>query len=233
MTDKITNFYETMPKKYLKKYVNPAYDKHLLKVPYRLLVIGSSGSGKTLSVIEIIKRMDKTFNMIVLCVKDVDEPLYQYLISKLPSEQVHIVECADGSTQNIPKVQEFQQFNGQILIIFDDLVLERQQHVIEEYFVRGRKMGGGITSIYLTQSYYRTPKVIRLNCNYLIIKKLASERDLNMIFNECSLGVDKKTLMNLYKDATSEKTSFLLVDLDAPSNKRFRKNFLGVYELDN
>jgi hypothetical protein len=49
---------------------------------------------------------------------------------------------------------------------------------------------------------------------------------------EYSLGVEKKVLLKLYENATTaNKQDFLLVDLDAEPQDRFRKNFNDIYDL--
>lgn len=238
--DDLTNFYEELPKKYKKEYYNPSYNKHLMKIPFRALIVGSSGSGKTQLVFELIKRMKGTFNKIILCVKNKSEPLYEWLADSLDKDQLEIYEGAE----NVPNVDDYdskskitpfgvvENPNGpeQILAIFDDLVLDKNQDRITQFFIRGRKISGGISCCYLTQSYYQTPKIIRLNCNYLFIKKLSSERDLNLILSEIALGVSKEKLMQIYKEATDEKLNFLMVDVDAPADKRFRINFLNIID---
>lgn len=240
-SDELTNFYDELPKKYKKSYHNPSFKKHLMKVPFRALIVGSSGSGKTQLVFELIKRMQGTFNKIILCVKNKSEPLYEWLADSLDKDQLEIYEGAD----QVPNVDDYDTTpketpygkveknpNGpeQILAIFDDLVLDRNQDRIIQFFIRGRKISGGISCCYLTQSYYETPKIIRLNCNYLFIKKLSSERDLSLILSEISLGVSKEKLMQIYKQATSEKLDFLMVDVDADGGKRFRVNFLNIID---
>jgi hypothetical protein len=119
----------------------------------------------------------------------------------------------------------------QVLMIFDDLVNMKNQAPIIEYFIRGRKLAGGISLIYLTQSYFLTPKTIRVNCDYVILKKLNSTKDLTYILREYNLGVDKKTLLKLYSEATRESSDFLLIDLQGPPTERFRHNFLDIFEL--
>lgn len=229
--DKLTNFYDELPKKYQKKYHNPSYQNHLMQIPFRALIVGSSGSGKTQLVFEIIKRMKGTFNKIILCVKNKSEPLYEWLSDTLSKEQLQIYEGAE-SVPDVDKFDTKDDPNGpeQILAIFDDLVLDKNQDKITQFFIRGRKISGGISCCYLTQSYYQTPKIIRLNCNYLFIKKLSSERDLSLILSEIALGVSKEKLMRIYKTATSEKLNFLMVDVDAPGEKRFRVNFLDIID---
>jgi hypothetical protein len=224
--NELTNFYDKLPKRYKREYHNPSFKKHLMKIPFRALIVGASGSGKTQLVFEMIKRMKNTFNKIILCVKNKSEPLYEWLEDSLTEDQLEIYEGAE----NIPDVDQYDSKDcpEQILAIFDDLVLDKQQEKITQFFIRGRKISGGISCAYLTQSYYQTPKIIRLNCNYLFIKKLSSERDLNLILSEVALGVSKDTLMDIYKRATNEKLNFLMVDIDAPSESRFRINFLKI-----
>ena len=41
------NFYKVIPKELLLQANNPNYDKHKIKIPFRMLICGSSGSYKT------------------------------------------------------------------------------------------------------------------------------------------------------------------------------------------
>ena len=67
----------------------------------------------------------------------------------------------------IPPINELKTCN-QTLIIFDDMVTYLKKHpIISEYFIRGRKKSASL--IFLSQSYYNTPKIIRQNINYCII----------------------------------------------------------------
>lgn len=229
-----TNFYKVIPKKLLPKYHNPQYEKtHLFKIPMRTLIVGGSGSGKTTLVLEIIKRMNDTFSLIILVCKNAQEPLYIYLKSKIPEEQLLIVEYQDK--EQIPDLEYLdKKYKGeQILTIFDDLILEKDQSIIEQYFNRGRKIAGGISILYLTQNYFKTSKHIRINCNYIILKKLQSTRDLNIILSDFNLGVDRKELLEIYKYSTDTQLSFLLIDIDAKPEDRFLKNFSEKLKIEN
>ena len=57
-------------------------------------------------------------------------------------------------------------------------------------------------------------------------------KNLVLISRECSLDIPKKTLVELYEDATKDKMGFLLMDMDAEKDKRFRKNFTEYYEIE-
>ena len=70
--------------------------------------------------------------------------------------------------------------------------------------------------IYLSQSFYKTPKDIRLNCSHYCLYEFPSSREANRISSE--MGVDKE----IYKAATKKPFSFLYVD---KPKKRIAKNF--------
>lgn len=221
--NKIKNMYEVIPKNLIQESWNPKYKNHLLKLSgggFRMIIVGASGSGKTNVALEIIRRMSDTYQNIYIICKDTSEPLYQFLKMNI-MEGLHLLEGID----KIPKLDDIDM-SGQSLIIFDDLVLEKNQKPIEEFFIRGRKKK--CSMMYLTQSFFKTPKTIRVNCNYVIIKKLANNRDLNLILSEYNLGLKKDTLYSIYKYCTDNPMDFMLIDIDAPEEDKFRHNFLEI-----
>jgi hypothetical protein len=112
----------------------------------------------------------------------------------------------------------------------DDLVNEKNQKQICDYFIRARKKNASL--IYISQSYYAVPKMIRNNLTYLLIKQVSSMKNLVMISREYDLGMEKKQLTAMYNDATKEKQDFLLIDIDAPKPEKYRKGFNDYYEIE-
>lgn len=224
----LLDWYKKIPSKYLTKSHNPNYNVHGIKVPFRMLIIGSSGSGKTQTLLNLIHNMGNTFNDIYIITKNKQEPLYEYLEDKLGKQGLTVVEGID----NAPDLDKDIDKKDQTLIIMDDLVLERNQRHLEEFFLRARKQNCSL--VYISQSYFAVPQMIRKNLTYLVIKQLANLPDLFRILREYSLGVDKKQLMKIYEDSTKDnKQDFLLVDLDAEPKDRFRKNFNDVYDISD
>lgn len=214
----VSNFYDIMPADFKKEYHNPNYANHGIKIPFRMLIVGSSGSGKTNTLLELIKRMNNTFEDIIICCKAKCEPLYEFLASKIP---IKFYENGE-----IPDINDFKTGTKQTLIVFDDLVLMKDQSRIAEFFIRSRKYN--MSCIYLSQSYYKTPKVIRININYLILKKLPSTRDLRMVLGENSIGLNLKELTLIYQNIIkNNKFDFLLFDLD---KSELRHNFLQLLQ---
>jgi hypothetical protein len=220
----IKDWYKEMPKKYLLKQHNPNYNKHGIKLPFRMLICGNSGAGKTQTLLNIIYNMGSTFQNIFIITKNKDEPLYNFIEDKMGSQGLQILEGI-ASAPNLDDMDKDEQ----TLIVMDDLVLEKNQSALEEYFIRARKLNCSL--IYISQSYYRVPKVIRQNLNYMIIKQLSSLKDLYRIMSEYSLGVEKEQLAQMYNDATRTKQDFLLIDMDTDPVNRFRKNFNDIYEI--
>lgn len=216
------NFYEVLPKQLKKK---PKFDKNTnMSIPFRLICVGSSGAGKTNWILNLIKLQSGTFERIIVFTKNKSEPLYQYLEMKLPSDQFEIYE----GIENIPDVDTFKESKEAILCIFDDLMLEKNQKIIEEYFIRGRKVAGGISCCYLSQSFVKIPMTIRRNVSYVILKKISSMKDITMILKNYSLECSREAIINMYNKATAKQTDFLLVDLDADTENRFRHNFKQI-----
>ena len=71
---------------------------------------------------------------------------------------------------------------NQNVVIFDDYVCEKIQNDIINYFIQGRHKNCGV--IYLSQSYYKTPKDIRINCSSYIIFESSTKRENEAICNE-------------------------------------------------
>jgi len=225
MTSNMTNWYNVKDvKKHITKYSNPKYKDVRIAHPHRTLIIGGSGSGKTTCLMEMIKKMPDTYDIIILCVRSADEPLYKYLISKCGGS---IMVYEDGSFPSINDVKSVSK-NRQVLMVFDDLVLLKDQSFISEMFIRGRKIGGGISMVYLTQSYYKCPKTVRINCSNIILKKLSSNRDMKMILREYDIDKSEKEMIDMYKKATSNQLDSLVIRLDEPYDSpwKFTKNFL-------
>lgn len=215
-----TNYYEKIKNK--DKIVNPEYGKqHYFKLPSRMILVGASGSGKTNTLLNILERMPNTFVKVILCCKNVDEPLYNLLKQSL-KDKLEIftgnipLTTSTGRTSkktqpNVPLIKDIAEKDDQgyrpVLMVFDDLCLEENQQRIEDVFIRGRKLG--ITPLYLTQSYYKSPKAVRLNSNYIILKRNIQQRDLVCILKTSNLPIKINELVKMYRDATREMVNFL------------------------
>ena len=118
-----------------------------------------------------------------------------------------------------------------VLIIFDDMVADminnkKLDSVITELFIRGRKLN--ISIVFITQSYFKVPKGVRLNSTYFFIMKIPNKRELQQIALNHSSDIDFKGFMKIYKKYTAKPYSFLINDTTLPSDDplSFRQNLL-------
>jgi len=226
----VTNFYKELPKALVPSYHNPNYDKIKIKHPMIAGIYGGSGSMKTNTLMNILKKMPNTWEKIIICVKTASEPFYIWLQSKIPPAQLEIYEHGI-----VPEIEKYKDCDQQALIIFDDLVSMKNQTPIENWFLRGRKAfgGKGCSMIYISQSYFRTPKFIRIQQNYIFLKRLTSARDLNIVINDFGMMGDKKKIIAAYKKTVDEsKESFFLIRVEGDVGERFSRNFLDFFDLD-
>ena len=222
------------------EYTNENKIEHNLKWPYipdhsyRILIIGGSGSGKTNALLNLINNQPD-IDKIYLYAKDPYEAKYQYLINI--REKVGLDHFDDHKAfmeysidmQDVYK--NIEDYNPgkkrKVLIVFDDMINNKNlDSIVTELFIRGRKLN--ISIVFITQSYFKVPKDVRLNSTYFFIMKIANKRELQQIALNHSSDIEFKDFMKIYKKCTKEPYSLLVNDTTLSSDDplSFRKNLL-------
>lgn len=217
---------EKLPERYLKKSHNPNFDIHHITIPFRAVILGNSGSGKTQTLLNILYNMPNTFEKIYIITKDKKEPLYEYVEDKYKKQGVEVLE----GVENLPDLSKFDE-DTQTLVVLDDMVNEPEKKLqpVCDFYIRCRKKGCSI--IFISHSWYKMPKLMRLQLSHLFIKQLSSMRDLKMIMNDFSYSMDKKFIKEVYEYCTKDKKDFLLIDINADPDEKFRHNFNDIIEI--
>ena len=124
---------------------------------------------------------------------------------------------------------------NKILIVFDDMIADMIQNkklnlIVTELFIRGRKLN--ISLVFITKSYFKVPKYVRLNTTHSFITKILSKRELQQIAINHSSDIRTGEFVNIYKKRTAEPHSFFVNDTTLASNYplRFRKNLFSIYK---
>ena len=207
--------------------------------PYRILIIGGSGSGKTNALLNLINNQPDIDN-IYLYARYPYETKYQYLINK--REKVGLNHFDDTKAfmeysidmQDVYKnIEDYNPIKKRkILIVFDDMIADminnkKLNPVVTELFIRGRKLN--ISIVFIMQSYFKVPKDVRLNFTHFFVLKIPNKRELQQIALNHSSDIDFIDFMKIYKKCTAKPYSFLVNDTTLPSDDplRFRKNLLG------
>ncbi|GET54201.1 hypothetical protein RIR_jg31759.t3 [Rhizophagus irregularis DAOM 181602=DAOM 197198] len=123
--------------------------------PFRLAVAGSSDSGKTTMIINLLmgdKKAKEDGERYILFVRDF------FKEEEIPFTAV--------SHSEIPNVKDFNSTQATV-VIFEDLMdaPKKTQDLITGFFTHGRHKN--ISCIYVAQRFFTIPKAIRENVNYI------------------------------------------------------------------
>ena len=71
--------------------------------------------------------------------------------------------------------------NRKVLIVFDDVIADtidnkKLNPILTELFIRGRKLN--VSIVFITQSYLKVLKDVRLNSTHFFIMKIPNKREL-------------------------------------------------------
>ena len=139
--------------------------------PYKILIIGGSGSGITNVLLNLIKEQDD-IDKIYLYAKDLTEAKYEFLIKKHEdfgikhlNDSNAFIECSNTMDEIHENIDEYNpNRERKILIVFDDMIADIMtnknfQAIIKELFIRCRKLN--ISLGFITKSYFSVPKDVR------------------------------------------------------------------------
>ena len=120
-----------------------------------------------------------------------------------------------------------------ILMVFDDVIADMINNkelnsIVTELFIRGRK--SNISFVFITQSYFKVLKDVRLNSTHFFVMKIPNKRELQQISLNHSSDINSKDFIKIYKKCTAEPYSFLVNDamLASDNRLRFRKNLFNI-----
>ena len=120
-----------------------------------------------------------------------------------------------------------------ILIAFDDMIAnminnKKLNSLVTKLFIRGTKLN--ISFVFITQSYFKVPKDVRLNTTQFFISKILNKRDLQQIVINHSSDISTKDFINIYRKYTAEPYWFLVNDTTLASDNplRFRKTLFNI-----
>ena len=124
------------------------------------------------------------------------------------------------------------------MIVFDDMIADiihntKLNSIVTELFIRRRKLN--ISLVFITQSYFKVPKDVRLNITHVFIMKIANKRELQQIAINHSSDISTKDFDNIYRECTAELYSFFVNDTTLVLNNplRFRRNLFGIYNKNH
>ena len=97
------------------------------------------------------------------------------------------------------------------ILVFDDMIADmihnkKLNSIVTKLFIRGRKLN--ISLVFITQSYFKVRKDVRLNTSHVFIAKIPNKRELQQIAINHSSDINTKDFANIYRKCTSEPYFF-------------------------
>ena len=142
---------------------------YILNHPYRILIVGGSGSGKTNALLNLINNQP---NIDQRPIKDPYELKYQYLINKREkvgskhfNDPKAFIELSNDLQDVYTPIEHYNpNKKRKILIVFDDMIADLINNktfnsVLTEFFIRVRKLN--ISIVFITKSYFKVRKNVR------------------------------------------------------------------------
>ena len=156
-------------------------------------------------------------------IDDIAKTMHELIELGLADGELSSIEGEFHTTgDKIPDPQEIDR-SIRNLIIFDDIMNDKQQTPAENYYTRGRS--ASCDCIYLSQNYTKLPlHTIRSNSNFMVFFKsppLVVEQ-LHRNFSSVDMTIDE--WRNFCKTAWNKKYGFIVIDLsrDFESGNKYR-----------
>ena len=221
--------------------------KHLPPLPLRTVVLGPSGTGKTVVLVSLLlEQFRGTFSRIFVFSPSIWcdytwRPVIEYSARELgvdqQSEPTFFDEWDDAALQKIidqqMKVTEFCKANKhrtlhQVIILVDDFadrpeLLHKSGGVLDMLFARGRH--AMISAVVSSQKLRALSTMVRVNATSWLCFKLRNQKELQALLEELSAIHPVPVLLEMYRRATAEKYSFWFINLLAPPEEMFWVRF--------
>ena len=171
------------------------------------------------------------WDTVTLVAKTLEEPLYRYWEDRMRHQQVHRklkwFKVSDDLA-DLPPVDTYDPRRLFNLVVVDDMLLEGKEKLapLMDFYTRSRKYG--IFLVFLSQSYFKTPKYARDNTSYLILLGDLGAREARRICTElASRLADTDKVVEIYNHAVRSSIDWFLFDRMEKQRVgiKYRKNF--------
>ena len=94
-------------------------------------------------------------------------------------------------------------------MIADVINNKKLNPIVSELFITGGKLN--ISIVFITKSYFKVPKGVRLNSTHFFIMKIPNKKELQQIALNHSQDIDFKDFIKIHKKYSVEPYSFWLM----------------------
>lgn len=197
--------------------------------PFRCIIIGASGSGKTNVLMNLIQ-LYLNFNTLTVFARHLDNDQYQDLmdiVEQTEKDRKETFAFFSDDLSELPAVNDFSRENANLVVFDDWAALEQHEHKpINDYFIRGRHKNMSV--LYLSQSYKALPAKARKQANFFCLFNGMTEDDRKDFHSDWIHNMPFKEFDKIYKEITQKPHGFMVVDEQRP-NLHIREGFDKIY----
>lgn len=191
-------------------------DKISFITPTTIGVFGPSQSGKTTFVIDLLQHKQKLFSV---------PPKWLLLCYNIWQEGYDKMKLLDASELEInfhlglPTAEQIEQLTEKRqpgIIILDDLMSQAVKDPYTENLFTTISHHLNVTVIYLAQNVYcqgKHARTMSLNMHYIVLFKNLRDSHQIQCLGRQIYPQQNRNFMEVYKDATKDRYSYLIIDL--------------------
>ena len=198
-----------------------------------MMIVGKPGSSKTTLLLNLICKRGKNYN------KKFDR-VYLFspslcTIEDCPFEDLPEEQKYDELSVDIMEevLEDIRDSGEKVLFIMDDVVndmkKERRLEILLSKVLMNRRhqcgSGGSLSVWVTTQVYNKVPAPVRKCASHLVLYETKNRMELDSMFNEVIVGLNKMEWYQLCKYVWDKKFNFLYIDSTKSFNNMYHKNF--------
>lgn len=220
--------------------IDPLLPRH----PFRMLICGASGTGKSNLALQILYKPLVVYDRLYVFSSMIDQPKYKFLKRHLDLlDEMVAKECDikqktimtwETELEKIENLMDVLDTDFKNLVVIDDYACQpdkKVQKIIDNLFTRIRHKNTSI--MMLSQLMYRDPcsRAVRNNLSHVILYNNYNATEVQLLSREYGSDLPRMQFKKLYNYILSEKYAFMLIDNTATDRRmRYRRNFDGVYK---
>ena len=188
---------------YIEKNDNEYINKNCFvpQHPSNTVILGPTGCSKTNLLFNVLT-LNPVYEKIYIITKQ-PEDKYTFLLNKFKSDVKIFYQNDEYDLDDLTDGKKL------VCVIFDDLI--KDNNYINKWFVRSRKKN--CSNFFLSHSYFKISKTLRLNIHYLILFKIPKNQ-LSKIYIDQAINIEKGKFYKIVYDLNRYEN--VLVDLNNP-----------------
>ena len=223
----------------------PLHEDHIVpKHPFRMVLSGASGSGKTNLLLHLLTTGDiyKNYFDVIIIISPTAGKLddsYAALAEGNPKSVIRIVNDLDPDV--IEKIMDVSKKiilekkvhkSPKLLLVYDDVIGDKKFMNTKSFlhsFIASRHYNASV--IICTQKFNAVPRTCRIQANSVIYFKGGNSERLTLAEEFCPAGYTKREMEEIIDHCTKEPYSFLFWNGQAQHGEQIRKGLETVLFL--